>query len=101
MRRYTTLLIVSVSILAVLAAAALPTGQVIYEDGIFELPFQFLVTEAGTKNPLPEVKLHLYDDVRGEWHEIRTGPDGRAVIVIPCMVTCRTTKSVFGVHSRR
>jgi hypothetical protein len=46
--------------------------QIIYDDGMRECTFRFLVLDAKTKRPLQGVRIALYDDLTSKWQEIRT-----------------------------
>jgi hypothetical protein len=71
-----------------------------------EVPFHFLTFDADTKRPLPGVGLQierLYGDpgpVTGRWHKLTTDADGKATLVLPCMVGGMIQKALMFRHER-
>ena len=57
----------------------------IYDDGTKDMTFYFLVVDAGTGRPVPDVKILLYGS--RESQELWTGPDGQASIELTCQVS--------------
>jgi hypothetical protein len=79
----------------------LSTVQVIYHDGMREMPFEFIVLDAETREPLPGVLIRLYDEIHSRSDELRTAADGRASIDLPCQTSRKITSGLLGSYSRR
>jgi hypothetical protein len=75
--------------------------QVIYDDGMKEMPFTFIVLDADTQQPLEGVLIRLYDEIHSRTDELRTGADGRASIDLTCMITCQIRSGLLISYSRR
>ena len=92
----------AIGVLAVLVLlCGLMPFQVIWDDGMNEIPFHFQVIDAQTRQPLPEAQVALYDEAADNWEKVNTGAGGEAIVALPCITTCKRRSGVFLSYSRR
>lgn len=69
--------------------------QTMWDDGMRDCSFRFLVLDAKTRQPLRGVRIAIYDEAPSTWKEMRTCDNGVAVIDLPCMISCTTRSSIL------
>jgi hypothetical protein len=94
------LLPVSIAAAVVLLCSNVPF-QNVWDDGIRDMNFQFVVLDAATQQPLPEAKLRLLDDVTSKWETIQTAADGTANITLPCMTSLNIKSGLLWRYTQR
>jgi hypothetical protein len=86
--------------LLVLSCGVVPL-QTIWDDGMRDMDFHFHVSEARTKQPLPGVRIALYDDLTAKTQELRTDDNGDAMIALSCMTSCTPRFGILWGTTRR